>query len=105
MWSGVLNEKLEVYVLQKVKDVYGQEVTTPVLSHSYRCGVSHNSTSRTVINSEIQYPYTKFFIVRIYADITENDWIKYNNKFYRILSIEENREMQNKRIDVEVINE
>lgn len=105
MFAGILNEKIEVYTLQKVKDEFGQEVTTPLLAHTYRAGVSHNSTSRTVINSEIQYPYTKFFICRIYADITENDWIKYDDKFYRILSIEENRALQNKRIDVEVVNE
>lgn len=100
MWAGILNEILEVHRPTKVKDEFGQEKTVDTVVGKYRCGVSHQSTSRTVINSEITYPYQKRFIVRIYADVVETDEIKYNNKMYLIESIEENRELQNKLIIV-----
>lgn len=90
--------------MTSTKNSFGEEETSLLKICSTRCGVSNNTTSRNVINYEIQYPYTKFFIVRIYVDVQEDDFIKYNGKFYRILSIEENRDLQNKRIDVEIAN-
>lgn len=100
MWAGILNEKILVHRYTKTKDDYGQEKVVDTVIGEYRAGVSHQSTSRSVINSEISYPYQKRFIVRIYADITEVDEIEYNGKMYLIESIEENRELQNKMITV-----
>ena len=105
MFAGILNEVIEIYRQSTVKNSFGEERITRAFYKKTRAGVSHQSTRRAVINDEIQYPYQKFFVVRIYVDIQEDDWIKYNGKFYRILSIEENRELQNKRIDVEITNE
>lgn len=100
MWAGRLNEILEVHRPTKVKDEFGQEKTVDTVVGKYRCGVSHQSTSRTVMNSEIAYPYQKRFIVRIYADVVETDEIMYDGKLYLIESIEDNKEMQSKLIIV-----
>ena len=108
MFAGILKKKIEVYRKSVIKNDFGEEVETYTKVHSYRAGVSHQSTSRTVINSEIQYPYTKFLIVRIYADIIEEDVILLDGKYYRITSIELNDDLQNKRVDIirviEIIN-
>lgn len=101
MLSGVLKERIDVYRKTVVKNDFGEEVESYIKVHSYRAGVSHQSTRRTVINYEIQYPYTKYLVVRIYADIEDNDIILYKDKYYRITSIEENDDRQNKRIDIE----
>lgn len=101
MLSGVLKEIIDVYRKTVVRNDFGEEVESYTKVHSYRAGVSHQSTRRAVINYEIQYPYTKFLIVRIFADIDENDIILYDNKYYRITSIEINKDLQNKRIDIE----
>lgn len=100
MYAGILKKKIEVYRKSVVKNAFGEEVETYTKVHSYRAGVSHQSTSRTVINSEIQYPYTKFLVVRIYADILEEDIILLDDKYYRISSIEPNDDLQNKRVDI-----
>lgn len=105
MWAGILNKKIYIYRSVIVKNDFGEEVESYYESSSTRAGVSHQSTSRTVINSEIQYPYTKFFVIRNYVDVTENDLIKYENKYYRVLSIEDNDELQNKRVDVQRVLE
>ena len=100
MYAGILKKKIEVYRKSVIKNAFGEEVETYTKVHSYRAGVSHQSTSRTVINSEIQYPYTKFLVVRIYADILEEDIILLDGKYYRISSIEPNDDLQNKRVDI-----
>lgn len=100
MYAGILKKKIEVYRKSVIKNAFGEEVETYTKVHSYRAGVSHQSTSRTVINSEIQYPYTKFLVVRIYADILEEDIILLDGKYYRISSIELNDDLQNKRVDI-----
>ena len=100
MYAGLLNEILKVHRLTKEKDDYGQEKVVDTVIGQYRCNVSHQSTSRMVMNSEIVYPYQKRFIVRIYANIREDDEIEYDGKMYLIESIEDNRELQNKLIIV-----
>lgn len=100
MYAGRLNEKIEVIRHTTVKNDYGEDTSYSYTSAYYRAGTSHQSTSRSLINNEIQYPYQKQFTVRIYADIEEDDEIKYRNTYYLIESIEENREMQNKLITV-----
>jgi len=104
MFSGILNEIIEIWRMTTTKNRVGEEEQIVQKYKTTRAGVSNNTTSRQVINYEIQYPYTKYFITRIYVDVQEDDYIKYKGKFYRILSIEENRELQNKRIDVEIAN-
>lgn len=104
MFAGILNKTLEVYRSTMVKNDFGEEVETYTLNGKYRCGVSHQTTSRTVMNSEVQYPYTKYFIVREYVSILEFDLIKYDGKYYRVTYIETNDELHNKRVDVESLN-
>lgn len=105
MWAGQLRDKIDITRFDKVKNDYGEEVVSYTYIGSVRAGVINNPTSRTVINSEIQYPYTKNLVVRKYVDVSENDWIKYKEKDYRILSIEENEQYQNKMITVQLVNE
>lgn len=105
MFAGILNEVIEIWRFTKSRNSFGEEVMEKQFHVKTRAGVSHASTRRTVVNDEIQYPYQKFFIVRIYVDVQEDDWIKYKGKFYRILSIEDNDKLQNKKIDVEIVNE
>lgn len=100
MWAGILKKKIDVYRKTVVRNDFGEEVETYEKVHSYRAGVSHQSTSRTVINSEIQYPYTKFLVVRIYADILEEDIVLLDGKYYRITSIEPNDDLQSKRVNI-----
>ena len=78
MFAGILNKKIYIYRSVNTKNDFGEEVEAYYEYSSTRAGVSHQSTSRTVINSEIQYPYTKFFVIRKYVDLTENDLIKFD---------------------------
>lgn len=105
MWAGFLNEKIELYKFVKVKNEYGELVTQTEKVRDCRAKVSHLSGSRTVRAEEIQYPYTKSFTIRIHIYIDENMWIKWKNHFYKVMSIDPNRELQQKTIIAEIVNE
>lgn len=105
MFAGLLSEVIEIYRCTKTRNDFGEEELTWKFSSKTRAEVSHSSTSRTVIEHEIQFPYSKYFVVRKYVDVQEDDRIKYNGKYYTITSIEFNRERQCKKITVDVLNE
>ena len=105
MQAGQLNEKIQIYDLVKVKDDFGRISENRVLSYDTRAKVGHISGSRTVINSEIQTPYVKNFVIRIYVPVNDTSWIKYNDKFYRVTSIDKNTYMQQQVITAEEVNE
>ena len=94
MYAGLLNEVIEVYEFVKSKDIYGKITEERQFKFSTRAKVNHRSGSRAVINDNIQYPYQKTFVVRIYANIHEDDLIKYQDEFYRVLSIDKDKAMQ-----------
>lgn len=104
-FAGLFNEQVEIYKFFTIKNKYGEEVTDREKVFSTRAKVGHIGGSRTVINNEIQTPYMKNFVVRIYVPVFDDSYIKYKDKFYRVVSIDENREMQQKVIIAELVNE
>lgn len=94
MFAGLLQEKIEIHDLVKTKSKTG--VVTETLSKTYetRAKVGHISGSRTVINNEIQTPYVKNFVCRIYVPVQDTSLIKYKDKFYQVTSIDKDPELQ-----------
>ena len=105
MFAGLLNEKIEVLKYIKTKNEYGEMVDTLNKEYECRAKVIHTSGSRQVLNSEIQYPYNKQFVIRIHVPIHEDNLIRWQGKLYRILSIDRDRQMQQTVIQTEVVNE
>lgn len=105
MYSGRLNEFIEIYRYEKEANAFGEMVE--IRHRKYECwaAVGHLGGSRQVLNSEVSYPYQKNFLVRYHVPICENDEIKWNNKFYRVLSIDKDREMQQQTIITQIVNE
>ena len=65
----------------------------------YNPSITTNEYGETIQN------YTKTFHIRYYVNINENMLIEWQNKKYRILSIEELRKWNEKVITGELINE
>ena len=61
--------------------------------------------TREIQNNEIFYDYSKTFIVRMYVDVLDTDRIKYDDKYYRVISIEPDLHLQQKTILAELVNE
>lgn len=105
MRAGLLKDLIEIYGSVITVNNVGEQSTTYNLKSTIKARVIHGSGNRTVENDEVVYPYQKNVQVRIYQDINDYDRIKYDGKFYRILSIETNNDLQCKNILMEVVNE
>ena len=104
-YAGSFNEPIEIWRFIKEQNEYGELVTKSEKVRDSRAKVQHLSGSRTLRNNEIIYPYSKSFVLRIHECIDENMMIKWYDHFYRILSIDRDRELQHQVIVCEVVNE
>lgn len=105
MRAGLLKDLIEIHEPITTVNNVGEQSTTYQLKSTIKARVIHGSGSRSVENDEVIYPYQKNVQVRIYQDIDDYDRVKYDGKFYRILSIETNKDLQCKNILMEVVNE
>ena len=105
MYAGQLKEPIEIYSVTNTADDYGGSTSYMTLSYTTRAKVGHIGGSRVVLNSEIQFPYQKNFVIRYYVPVKDTDVIKYNSSYYTILSIDENKDMQMKTIITEIEND
>ena len=88
------------------RNEYNEQVETYNEITTTRARVIYDSGSRSLeINSEIHYDYLMEFEVWKYVDIKENDYIEFNEKKYRVRSIEVSDEQNKKIIRVDEVNE
>lgn len=105
MNAGKLKHRIEIFSPHLTTNEVGEQVNEFILKNTTKANVINNSGSREIENDEIVYNYTKTFEVRIYVDVDEFDRIKFQNKFYRILNIDTNDELQQITIQTELVNE
>lgn len=104
--AGLLNEVINILSPSAITNDFGEKVQTYNVSYTTRAKVDHNSGNRTNENNEIFYSYQKTFTVRSYVPVDEYCIIQYDNKRYRIITIENRiREYNDKLIVTELINE
>lgn len=105
MRCGLLNEKIDIYRPISNQNEFGEIVQEYRPWYCTRSRIVSNGGSRTLLNNEIFYPYRKIFEVHQYVDVKETDIIHYDNKKYRILSIDLDRSQMKKVIMTELIDE
>lgn len=105
MKAGLLNEKIEIYSKEVTISESGSVKHNYELFYTTRANVRHNSGSQVDSNGEVFYPTNKTFIVRQYVPVKEPMRIKYDDKFYKIISINLDKTYNNKVIIAELINE
>jgi SPP1 family predicted phage head-tail adaptor len=104
--AGLLNEVIKIYSPSSQVNEYGEKVQTYTLTYTTRARVEHTSGNRSNENNEIFYSYQKTFTVRSYVPVTEYDQVEYNNKRYRIITIDDRIKVRNdKLIITELIND
>lgn len=103
--AGILQEVVDIYKAKTIISDYNAQETDYVKSYTTRANVRYDRGNRTNENGEVFYEYDKTFIVRYYVPITEFDYIKWNDKFYRVLSIDKDRLMQQQTIRAELVND
>lgn len=105
MKAGILKETIEIYKpIQRVTK-FGDATTEYEFFYKTKSAVKYNSGSRQIMNDEIVYPSSRQFIIRHYVPVLETMRIKYDNKFYQIISIEPNKYYNDKSIIADLVNE
>lgn len=105
MKAGLLKEKVFIYKPVITKTDFGDTKVDYELYYPTRAAVLWNSGNRENENNEIFFAQNKTFIIRSYVPITEQSRIKFNGKFYRVLSVEPNKVYNNLQVVAELINE
>ena len=87
-------------------DLYGHEIIKFTDSFTTRADVIWNNGNRIVSNEEIFYENTVSFVVRFYCPLEDTMRVKYQDKLYRIISINPEKETYSRKtIIAELINE
>ena len=105
MRAGILTELITVLSPNIIVNEVGEQTTEYLTKLTTRANVNWKTGNRNIENNEIVFDYTKDFKVRYYVDINEFDRILWNNKQYRIISIEPNKHYQELNIIAEQIND
>lgn len=105
MNAGRLNQIITVERPTISKDDYGANQTTWNNIITTRADVQFDGGNRITENNEIIHSYTKTFTIRYYHKVDEKDRILWEEKHYRILSIEKDKDKQTITIRTELINE
>ena len=103
--SGRLSEVIEIWIQDIYTSEYGDTDIRYKFAANARAMVEHTAGSLNIENFEIFNAYNKSFTVRIHTDVHDTDRIKYNGKFYRIITIDIDRPKQTKTIVTELIKE
>jgi head-tail adaptor len=105
MRAGLLTEPITIYEKIITTNDFGEETEEWVVKYTTRARLVNDGGDRTIINGEIFYSNAKTFQVRTYVPVDEYDEIKWDNKLYRILSIQPDKSRMNKTIRTELIND
>lgn len=105
MNAALLKNPIEIHELVVDKTDYG----TVNKSYRYKCRtkafVQFNSESQVVSEGEIYYPINRTFIVRSYIPVVETDAIKFEDKMWKVISINKNIYYNNIEIQTTLINQ
>lgn len=103
--AGLLNRQIEVYKAVTLTNTVGSTTTKWTKMFETRASVRQTGMNRGQQVNEIFYPTTREFIIRSYHSIDEFHRIKYQNNFYRIVSIDRRRETNDILIIADLVNE
>lgn len=104
--AGLLTKPIKILTPKTEINEFGEQIQDYSVSYNTRARVIHDNGNRTTENNEIFYPYQKTFNIRSYVPVTEYDLIEFENKRYRIITIENRIETNNDKLVItELIND
>jgi len=105
MQSHLLRDPIDIYQLETIKTEYGTIKSDYVPKYHTRSYVKFNSENQVVSEGEIFYPINRTFIVRAYVPVVESDRIFWQDKWWKILSINQNKYYNDIEIICTLVNE
>lgn len=106
MDSAALRQaKIEIYKLVGRTTDYGIYADDLTYVYTTRAGYRYDNQQRIVENDEIYYPINITFYVRAYVPVENDSVIKWDNKYWRVISALKDKYYNNIVINAELINE
>lgn len=105
MQAGLLTEQIVLYKPEISTNDFGEETTNWVEAYTTRARLLHTGGGREIQNSEVFYATTKQFQVRYYIPVENYYRIFWQNKYYRIIDIEPNKQQQLLTIKADLVND
>lgn len=105
MQSGLLRDIIEFEQRELITNEFNEQMIEYKSCLTTKAQVEYSSGSRAIENNEMVVNYSPVFNIRYYHNINETMRIKFNNQYYRIVSIQPFKQYQYKKIIAELINE
>lgn len=105
MRAGLLTETITILRPVVYQNAVGEQVTTYTEKTTIRARNVVHREAQTNLNGDIAYPKTYTLEVRIFQPVDDYDRIRWNGKDYTIISIEIDRPLMCKRIEIIEVNE
>ena len=105
MQASLLREVVYIYVPSLSRNQYGEQVQSYEYLYKTKAYVQHTYGNRQEENNEIVNNYRKTFTIRAYHALNEKMYIRYNNKYWRILTIEPVPNQHDIIVSTELVNE
>lgn len=105
MQAGLLRDIIEFEKRELITNEFNEQMIEYKPCLITKAQVIYSSGTRSIENNEMVVNYNPVFVIRYYHAINETMRIKFNNHYYRIVSIEPQKQYQQKRIITELINE
>ena len=99
MDSARLIHPIEILGLTTVTTQYGNNKSSYTPKYNTKAHIIFNSESMVTSEGEILYPTNRTFVVRAYVPVIETDRIRWDNKEWKILTINKNQYYN----DIEII--
>lgn len=105
MNSALLKYTIEIYGLVTTPTEFGTIEANYEFKRKTRAHIMFNSETVATDNGEIWHPTTRTFVIRSYNNPYDTDRIKWDNQWWRILSINRNDYYGNIEIMTEKVNQ
>ena len=104
MRAGVLTESIQILRLLQERNEFNEQFDMYVPCCMTRAEVTPLSGGRTDTNNEVFYEHTYRFVVRRYVDVDDFDRIMWKDKQYRVMNIDDDKRLNQKIINAELVN-
>ena len=105
MMAGQYNELIKIFKSIENENDYGERIIEEKYICQTRAKHEETSGTRKNENNEIFYDHKKTFYIRSYVPITDTSIIEYDEKKYRVISINKRKEHNDIQVVTELINE
>lgn len=105
MAAGLYDKVVTIQRPQTLKNDFGEETVEYVDKYQVRARIVHQTGSVDVENGEILHNYRKKIEMYRFIDIRLTDYLKFDDNQFRVIDIDENRQLNKKTLIVELVND